>query len=93
MANYCEFWLEMRASDKSFRVVLAAPSEFDFPDYFTLGDVQTLLPEKKIYVSLWFSSIIPAKGLLLDAAQFYNNRSIKFLLFMEIRKPLKPDSN
>lgn len=82
---YTELWLEMRSSDNSFRVVLLTPVDFEMPDGFTLGDIQNFLPDKKLYYSEWVPSIAKAKESMDAASRFYNERSIHFLYFREIR--------
>ena len=82
---YTELWLEMRSSDNSFRVVLLTPVVLEIPDGFTVGDIQNLLPEKKLYYSEWFPGIAKAKETMDSASQFYNERAIHFLYFREIR--------
>ena len=83
--SYSELWLEMRNSDNSFRVVLLNPVDLEMPDGFTMGDIQNFLPQKKLYYSEWFPSIAGAKESMDAASQFYNERSIHFLYFREIR--------
>jgi len=91
--SYSELWLEMRGSDNSFRVVLLSPVDLEMPDGFTLGEIQNFLPQKKLYYSEWCSSIAKAKESMDAASQFYNDRSIRFLYFREIRPGQKKSGN
>ena len=84
--TYCELWLESVKGMSSFRVALLAPEEFERPEGFTLVSIQTN-SEKKLYLSEPIDGIKAAKKSIEAAAQFYNDRDLKFLFFREIRKP------
>ena len=84
--TYCELWLESEGGTSSFRVALLAPDEYELPDGFCLSDAQ-IDPEKKLYVSDWYDSIMAAKKAIDIAAKFYSDRDLKFLYFREIREP------
>jgi len=84
--TYCELWLESVKGMSSFRVALLAPEEFERPEGFTLASIQTN-SEKKLYLSEPIDGIKAAKKSIEAAAQFYNDRDLKFLFFREIRKP------
>jgi hypothetical protein len=86
MMTYCELWLVSVKGMSSFRVALLAPDDYDRPDGFTLAPEQTD-SEKKLYLSEPIEGIKAAKKSIEAAAQFYNDRELKFLFFREIRKP------
>jgi chromosome condensin MukBEF complex kleisin-like MukF subunit len=85
--EYCELWLEFKGNLAPFRVALAAPQEFETPEEFEEREFPDLQP-KRYFVSEWFDSIDDAKNLMNETAQFYSDRSAKYLFFRELRKPL-----
>ena len=85
---YCEMWLEMRNEDKAFRVVLLAPVGVEMPEEYRLDGEQGTLAQKIFYVSPWFARIADAEKSMTQVAKFYGERSVKFLIFREIR-PLR----
>ncbi|UCE11167.1 MAG: hypothetical protein JSW61_04305 [Candidatus Thorarchaeota archaeon] len=84
---YCELWLEFKGNLAPFRVALAAPPDFETPEEFVEREYADLQP-KRYFVSAWFDGIDDAKDLMNKTAQFYSDRSIKYLFFRELRKPL-----
>ncbi|MHA1577237.1 MAG: hypothetical protein ACTSU3_07735 [Candidatus Thorarchaeota archaeon] len=69
------------------RVALLAPEGFEIPEGFTKLVVEDEIPDKVLYVTEWFQGIKIAKEEMNEAAQFYNDREIKFLFFRELRNP------
>jgi hypothetical protein len=82
---YCELWLEMRSIERAFRVALLVPKDMEIPEDFFRSDIQNELPEKVLFFSEWFPGIAAAKDAMNGAASFYNERSVQFLFFREIR--------
>ena len=90
--TYCELWLEMREGSSKIRAVLLAPKEVEVPSGF-----ERLLVDshsgKILYITDWFDGIKKAKDSMTQAAEFYNEREIKYLFFTEIRRPTESESD
>ncbi|TFH02814.1 MAG: hypothetical protein E4H14_17350 [Candidatus Thorarchaeota archaeon] len=84
--TYCELWLESEGGMSSFQVALLVPEDFELPEGFTLSETQ-IDPDKKLYLSEAHEGIKAAKIAIDKAAEFYNERDLKFLYYREIRKP------
>lgn len=84
---HCELWLEMKIGMKEIRVALLAPVGFEIPEDFNKLEMDDKIPDKILYVTEWIEGIKRAKEKMNEAAQFYNDREIKFLFFRELRKP------
>jgi len=72
---------------KEIRVALLAPEGFEIPEGFNILEIDDNIPDKILYITEWLPGIKIAKEKMNDAAQFYNDREIKFLFFRELRKP------
>jgi hypothetical protein len=83
--TYCELWLISVEGMSRFKVALLVPDEFEIPEGFTLAANQ-VNQEKKLYFSNVLDGIKTAKEAIENAAKFYNDRNLKFLVFREIRK-------
>ncbi len=86
--NYCEMWLEMNHHTDSFRVALLTPIGVEFPTGYEEYPVQNFM-DKVFHVSIWFETIHLAIDFLNSTAEFYRERSIRFLIFREIRPKQK----
>ena len=83
---YSELWIEKsNTRTHSFRAAILVPSGWDIPKGFSKANEQSYLPDKILFVSDWFDGIHEAKKLVNEGAEFFRDRSSKFLLFMEIR--------
>jgi hypothetical protein len=87
--EYCELWLEMKSGTRNFRVVLLAPNGMELPEGYSTAPSNRMLYEKRLCYSKWFEGISGAKESLEEAAKFYREKDIKFLLFSEIREPVE----
>ena len=87
--DYCELWLEMEAGTRRFRVVLLAPENIELPVDYEIDAANRILYGKRVCYSKWYDGIKGAKESIEEAAKFYTEKEIKFLLFSEIRKPLE----
>jgi hypothetical protein len=85
--EYCELWLEMKGRDNNFRVVLLAPKGIELPEGYVTDSTKRILHGRRLCYSEWFEGIHGAKESLEEAASFYREKEIKFLLFSEIRPP------
>ncbi len=82
----------MNSVSDSFRVALLTPIGVEFPDGYTVYPVQNF--ENKIFhVSTWFETIFLAEGFMNRTAEFYKERSIRFLIFREIRPKQEKSEN
>jgi hypothetical protein len=77
----------MRGEDNNFRVVLLSPEGVELPEGYMVDSTNRILHGKQVCYSEWFEGISDAKKSLEEAASFYREREIKFLLFSEIRPP------
>ncbi len=72
--------------------MLLAPKDVDIPEGF-----ERLLVDSRsgkiLYITEWFEGIREAKASMTGAAEFYNEREVKYLFFTEIRRPIEPDSD
>ncbi len=84
--TYCELWLESEGGMSALRVALLAPDEYELPEGFTISESQ-IDPDKKLYYSEVLDGIMAAKKTIDKAAEFYSERDLKFLYYLEIRKP------
>ena len=84
---FCEMWLEMRNEDNAFRVVLLAPVGVEIPEEYRRDGERDMLTQKTFYVSPWFARISDAEKSMNQVAKFYGERSVRFLVFREIRPP------
>ncbi|MEM2142066.1 MAG: hypothetical protein QXS20_06440 [Candidatus Thorarchaeota archaeon] len=77
----------MSRDERAFRVVILIPAGLDAPAEYEEDDDTSELPDKSFFVSKWFSTILEAESSMIGAARFYSKRSVRFVLFRELRKP------
>ncbi|MDF1539968.1 MAG: hypothetical protein P1Q69_13810 [Candidatus Thorarchaeota archaeon] len=85
---HCELWLEMKRYEKSFRVALLVPDDFEVPEEYTRCEGYQHPSKKRFFKTEWFSGIKGAKDKMNETAEFYSKKDAKFLFFREIREPL-----